>query len=190
MRVQHESCLFKFQVVTQPQSLSGQPKIIVSSQSPQLQQQTQGSQHQQQQQTVRMLTAQMAGKPIILSSSPTGKTVTGNVVLGKQTVGTAAQPGQQQQIVLPGHQLLNIKTLHGLKVISTPAGLKTTGAAVYARVLAQTTVAQGQNQTSVVTVPATQQSALQPSTVQQQSQQIQQLPQQSARNSPFGGGAQ
>lgn len=175
--------------------MTGQPKIIVS--SPQVQQ-SHGTQQQQpqqvaNQQTVRMLTAQLAGKPIILSSSPTGKTVTGNVVLAKQTAGPA-QGGQQQPIILPGgHQLLNIKALHGLKVITAPAGLKATGAAVYARVLAQTTMAQTQNQANVITVqqqsPVTQQQQQQ----QQQSsavQQLQQQQQQNSRNSPFGGGTQ
>lgn len=112
-------------MVTQSQSLSGQPKIIVS--SPQGSTQSQAQQTASQQQAVRMLTAQLAGKPIILSSSPTGKAnLTGNVVL---QAGKQISPGQQQHnqpIILP-NQLLNIKTLQGLKVISTPAGLKTTG---------------------------------------------------------------
>ena len=93
-----------------------------------------------------MVTAQLAGKPIVLASGNKGVGVginqSGNVVLGKQQSGQQ-QGGQQQPIILPS-QLLNIKTLHGLKVIPTPAGLKTTGAAVYARVIAPTTIASTQ----------------------------------------------
>lgn len=135
------------QVVSQGQSSSGnQPKIIVTSQAQQ--QQSQQSQDQSQtsvaqgQQTVRMVTAQLAGKPIVLASGNKGVSMGVNantgVVLGKQ--GPTQGQQLQQPIILPS-QLLNIKTLHGLKVIPTPAGLKTTGAAVYARVIAPTTMA-------------------------------------------------
>ena len=124
------------QVVSQGQGQPGQSKIIVTSQ----QNQSPGAQ------TVRMVTAQLAGKPIVLASGNKGVGVginqSGNVVLGKQQSGQQ-QGGQQQPIILPS-QLLNIKTLHGLKVIPTPAGLKTTGAAVYARVIAPTTIASTQ----------------------------------------------
>ena len=166
-----------FQVVSQAQSSTGQPKIIVSSQSPG----QQGGQSQQAgtQQTVRMVTAQLAGKPIVLASSGGGKSVGvnmaagGNVVLGKQSTAGGQQSGQQP-IILPS-QLLNIKTLHGLKVIPTPAGLKTTGPAVYARVIAPTTLTQT-NQSNVVIQQQQQQQT------QQQQQQMQ-----NARNSPFSG---
>lgn len=73
------------------------------------------------------------------------------------------QSQQQQPIILPS-QLLNIKTLHGLKVIPTPAGLKTTGAAVYARVIAPTTMQSAQSSVT-------------------QSQPLQTQP---PRNSPYG----
>lgn len=167
--------------MTQAQTSTGQPKIIVSSQSPQTQTLSQPqSQTAQQPQTVRMVTAQLAGKPIVLASSGSSKSVgvnvaaSGNVVIGKQTPGTQ-QPGQPQQPIILPSQLLNIKTLHGLKVIPTPAGLKTAGAAVYARVIAPTTMAQTHPSTVVVQQP-------------QQQQQQQQQPQnqiQSSRNSPF-----
>lgn len=164
--------------MTQAQTSTGHPKIVVSPQTQGIpQSQPQSS---QQQQTVRMVTAQLAGKPIVLASNGSNKSVgvnvatTGNVVLGKQTT-SIPQPSQQQQqpIILPS-QLLNIKTLHGLKVIPTPAGLKTTGAAVYARVIAPTNIAQTQPSTMVVQQP-------------QQQQQQQQSQLQSSRNTPFGG---
>lgn len=92
-----------------------------------------------------MVTAQLAGKPIVLASGNknvgVGVNSGGSVVLGKQQ---SSQQTQQQPIILPS-QLLNIKTLHGLKVIPTPAGLKTTGAAVYARVIAPTTITSSQS---------------------------------------------
>ncbi|XP_015109741.1 nuclear factor related to kappa-B-binding protein [Diachasma alloeum] len=120
----------QYQVVSQAQASPGQSKIIASTQ----QAGTAGGQ------TVRMVTAQLAGKPIVLASGNksvgVGISSTGGMVLGKQT--TAPQQGQQP-IILPS-QLLNIKTLHGLKVIQTPTGLKT-GTAVYARVIAPTTIA-------------------------------------------------
>lgn len=126
---------------------------------------TQQSQPQQAQ-TVRMVTAQLAGKPIVLASGNknvgVGVNSSGSVVLGKQQ--SSQQQTQQQPIILPS-QLLNIKTLHGLKVIPTPAGLKTTGAAVYARVIAPTTITSTQ------------------STGNQQQQTIQ--TQQQPRNSPY-----
>lgn len=93
-----------------------------------------------------MVTAQLAGKPIVLASGNknvgVGVSNSGSVVLGKQQ--PSQQQTQQQPIILPS-QLLNIKTLHGLKVIPTPAGLKTTGAAVYARVIAPTTITSSQS---------------------------------------------
>ncbi|XP_015596568.1 nuclear factor related to kappa-B-binding protein isoform X2 [Cephus cinctus] len=153
----------QYQVVSQAQAAPGQSKIIVSSQ--------QQSQQPQQSQTVRMVTAQLAGKPIVLASGNKGMGVgvgvnsTGGVTLGKQQSGQQQQ-AQTQPIILPS-QLLNIKTLHGLKVIPTPAGLKTTGAAVYARVIAPTTMS----------APSTQ------STVSQAQQPLQT---QSPRNSPYG----
>lgn len=126
-------------MVSQAQSSSGQSKIITSTQQ---QQQSQP----QQTQTVRMVTAQLAGKPIVLASGNknvgVGVSSSGSVVLGKQQ-SSQQQQTQQQPIILPS-QLLNIKTLHGLKVIPTPAGLKTTGAAVYARVIAPTTITSSQ----------------------------------------------
>ncbi|XP_076757201.1 nuclear factor related to kappaB binding protein isoform X2 [Xylocopa sonorina] len=126
----------QYQVVSQAQTSSGQSKIIASTQQ----------QQQQQAQTVRMVTAQLAGKPIVLASGNknvgVGVSSGGSVVLGKQQ--TSQQQTQQQPIILPS-QLLNIKTLHGLKVIPTPAGLKTTGAAVYARVIAPTTITSSQS---------------------------------------------
>lgn len=109
----------------------------------------------QQTQTLRMVTAQLAGKPIVLASGNKNvgvavSTSGGNVVLGKQSTSQPQQqqpqqqPQQQQQtqqpIILPS-QLLNIKTLTGLKVIPTPTGLKATSGAVYARVIAPTTIA-------------------------------------------------
>lgn len=129
----------QYQVVSQAQTSSVPPKIIVSNH--QQQQQTQG-------QTVRMVTAQLAGKPIVLASGSKGVGVgagTTGVILGKQS--PQAQSSQQQPIILPS-QLLNIKTLHGLKVIPTAAGLKTTGAAVYARVIAPTTISSTQTTTN------------------------------------------
>ena len=124
----------QYQVVSQAQSSSGQSKIIVS---------TQQQSQPQQTQTVRMVTAQLAGKPIVLASGNknvgVGVSSAGSVILGKQQASQQQQQTQQQPIILPS-QLLNIKTLHGLKVIPTPAGLKTTGAAVYARVIAPTTI--------------------------------------------------
>ncbi|XP_033219071.1 nuclear factor related to kappa-B-binding protein isoform X2 [Belonocnema kinseyi] len=130
----------QYQVVSQAQTSSVPPKIIVSTH--QQQQQTGG-----QQQTVRMVTAQLAGKPIVLASGSKGVGVSGSggVILGKQQ-SQQAQSSQQQPIILPS-QLLNIKTLHGLKVIPTAAGLKT-GAAVYARVLAPTTMSSTQTTTN------------------------------------------
>ncbi|XP_043593392.1 nuclear factor related to kappa-B-binding protein-like isoform X2 [Bombus pyrosoma] len=126
----------QYQVVSQAQTSSGQSKIIAS---------TQQQQQTQQAQTVRMVTAQLAGKPIVLASGNknvgVGVSSGGSVVLGKQQ---SSQQTQQQPIILPS-QLLNIKTLHGLKVIPTPAGLKTTGAAVYARVIAPTTITSSQS---------------------------------------------
>lgn len=94
-----------------------------------------------------MVTAQLAGKPIVLASGSKGVGVSGGtgVILGKQL--PQAQSSQQQPIILPS-QLLNIKTLHGLKVIPTAAGLKTTGAAVYARVIAPTTISSTQTTTN------------------------------------------
>lgn len=136
------------QVVPQAQTSSGQSKIIAVS--------TQHQQSQPQQtQTVRMVTAQLAGKPIVLASGNKNvgvavSTSSGNVVLGKQPTSqqTPQQQQQQQQtqqpIILPS-QLLNIKALHGLKVIPTPSGLKTAGGAVYARVIAPTTIASAQS---------------------------------------------
>lgn len=134
-------------MVPQAQTSPGQSKIIAVS--------TQHQQSQSQQApTVRMVTAQLAGKPIVLASNKNVgvavNTSSGNVVLGKQPVSQQSQqqPQQQQQqaqqpIILPS-QLLNIKTLHGLKVIPTPTGLKTAGSAVYARVIAPTTIASTQ----------------------------------------------
>lgn len=138
-------------MVPQAQASPGQSKIIAVS--------TQHQQSQPQQApTVRMVTAQLAGKPIVLASGNKNvgvavSTSSGNVVLGKQPVSQQPQqqqqqPQQQQQqtqqpIILPS-QLLNIKTLHGLKVIPTPTGLKTAGSAVYARVIAPTTIASTQ----------------------------------------------
>ena len=104
-----------------------------------------------------MVTAQLAGKPIVLASGSKTVGVSGStgVILGKQQ-SQQAQSSQQQPIILPS-QLLNIKTLHGLKVIPTAAGLKTTGAAVYARVIAPTTISSTQTtanqQQSVQTQP-------------------------------------
>lgn len=122
--------------MSQAQTSSVPPKIIVSNHQQQ-QQQTQG-----QAQTVRMVTAQLAGKPIVLASGSKGVGGgTTGVILGKQS--PQAQSSQQQPIILPS-QLLNIKTLHGLKVIPTATGLKTTGAAVYARVIAPTTISSTQ----------------------------------------------
>ncbi|XP_063977217.1 nuclear factor related to kappa-B-binding protein [Diachasmimorpha longicaudata] len=120
----------QYQVVSQAQASPGQSKIIASTQ----QAGTAGGQ------TVRMVTAQLAGKPIVLASGNksvgVGISSTGGMVLGKQS----ATPQQGQQPIILPSQLLNIKTLHGLKVIPTPTGLKT-GAAVYARVIAPTTIA-------------------------------------------------
>lgn len=141
-------------MVPQAQASSGQSKIIVSTQHQQSQ--------AQQAQTVRMVTAQLAGKPIVLASGNKNvgvavSTSGGNVVLGKQSSSQQQQQQQQQQtqqpIILPS-QLLNIKTLHGLKVIPTPTGLKTAGGAVYARVIAPTTIASTQS-------PSNQQQTLQ-----------------------------
>lgn len=107
-----------------------------------------------------MVTAQLAGKPIVLASSNknvgVGVSSSGSVVLGKQQ-SSQQQQTQQQPIILPS-QLLNIKTLHGLKVIPTPAGLKT-GAAVYARVIAPTTITSsaqsvGSQQQTIQTQPS------------------------------------
>ncbi|XP_046488673.1 nuclear factor related to kappa-B-binding protein [Neodiprion pinetum] len=137
----------QYQVVSQA-ATAAQSKVTVSSQQ----------QQQQQPQTVRMVAAQLAGKPIMLASSSKGVSVAGGttgVVLSKQ------QQQQQQPIILPS-QLLNIKTLHGLKVIPAPAGLKT--GAVYARVIAP----------SVQTTTANQQPQQQPQLQQQQQQQQQQ----------------
>lgn len=125
----------------QAQASTSQSKIIAVS--------TQHQQPQPQQaQTVRMVTAQLAGKPIVLASSNKNvgvavSTSGGNVVLGKQPISQQQQQQTQQPIILPS-QLLNIKTLHGLKVIPTPTGLKTAGGAVYARVIAPTTIASTQ----------------------------------------------
>lgn len=125
----------------QAQASTSQSKIIAVS--------TQHQQSQPQQaQTVRMVTAQLAGKPIVLASSNKNvgvavSTSGGNVVLGKQPASQQQQQQAQQPIILPS-QLLNIKTLHGLKVIPTPTGLKTAGGAVYARVIAPTTIASTQ----------------------------------------------
>lgn len=78
----------------------------------------------------------LGGKPILLASGNKNIGVNlntaGGVVLGKQL---NQQQTPQQPIILPS-QLLNLKTLHGLKVVPTPGGLKTTGTALYARVLA------------------------------------------------------
>ena len=142
--------------MSQSQSTTTQQKIIVSTQAPQTlsasltQQQSLQTQSPSTHQ-VRMVAAQLAGKPIVLTSTATsGKTINvatpGSVVLGKQP--TTSHAGQQQPIIIPGgHQLLNLKTLHGLKVITPPAGLKT-GGAVYARVIAPTTI--GQSSPSIV----------------------------------------
>ncbi|XP_066595888.1 nuclear factor related to kappa-B-binding protein isoform X3 [Prorops nasuta] len=144
----------QYQVVSQAQTSTGQPKIIVSTQ-----QQTSQS---PQPQTVRMVTAQLAGKPIVLASGNknvgVGVSGSGSMVLGKQQTSQQQQSAQQhsqtQPIILPS-QLLNIKTLHGLKVIPTPTGLKTTGAAVYARVIAPTTITSTQSAaTQQQTLPA------------------------------------
>lgn len=126
----------------QAQASSSQSKIIAVS--------TQHQQSQPQQaQTVRMVTAQLAGKPIVLASSNKNvgvavSTSGGNVVLGKQPTSQQQQQQQTQQPIILPSQLLNIKTLHGLKVIPTPTGLKTAGGAVYARVIAPTTIASTQ----------------------------------------------
>ncbi|KAL0130422.1 hypothetical protein PUN28_002239 [Cardiocondyla obscurior] len=135
----------QYQVVPQAQASANQSKIIAVT--------TQHQQSQPQQaQTVRMVTAQLAGKPIVLASSnknvgvAVSTTSGGNVVLGKQPVSQQQQQQTQQPIILPS-QLLNIKTLHGLKVIPTPTGLKTAGGAVYARVIAPTTIASAQTAT-------------------------------------------
>lgn len=166
-------------MVPQQQASSGQSKIIVSTQHQQSQ--------SQQAQTVRMVTAQLAGKPIVLASGNKNVGVAvsasgGNVVLGKQPTSSQQQQQQQQQqhqqqqqqpqqqqqtqqpIILPS-QLLNIKTLHGLKVIPTPSGLKAAGGAVYARVITPTTIA----------------STTQPTVNQQQTLQAQ-----SPRNTSYG----
>lgn len=134
----------------QPQASSCQSKIIVSTQHQQSQ--------TQQAQTVRMVTAQLAGKPIVLASGNKNVGVavsasSGNVVLGKQSSSQQQQQQQQTQppIILPS-QLLNIKTLHGLKVIPTPTGLKTTSGAVYARVIAPTTISSTQSPSSQQTL--------------------------------------
>ncbi|KAL6260847.1 hypothetical protein P5V15_008374 [Pogonomyrmex californicus] len=128
----------QYQVVPQAQASSSQSKVIAVS-----------TQHQQSQpqQTVRMVTAQLAGKPIVLASSNKNvgvavSTSGGNVVLGKQP--TSQQQQQTQQPIILPSQLLNIKTLHGLKVIPTPTGLKTAGGTVYARVITPTTIASTQ----------------------------------------------
>lgn len=129
-------------MVPQAQASSSQSKIIAVS--------TQHQQSQPQQaQTVRMVTAQLAGKPIVLASSNKNvgvavSTSGGNVVLGKQPTSQQQQQQQTQQPIILPSQLLNIKTLHGLKVIPTPTGLKTAGGAVYARVIAPTTIASTQ----------------------------------------------
>lgn len=126
----------------QAQASTSQSKIIAVS--------TQHQQPQPQQaQTVRMVTAQLAGKPIVLASSNKNvgvavSTSGGNVVLGKQPASQQQQQQQTQQPIILPSQLLNIKTLHGLKVIPTPTGLKTAGGAVYARVIAPTTIASTQ----------------------------------------------
>lgn len=125
----------------QAQASTSQSKIIAVS--------TQHQQPQQQAQTVRMVTAQLAGKPIVLASSNKNvgvavSTSGGNVVLGKQPASQQQQQQQTQQPIILPSQLLNIKTLHGLKVIPTPTGLKTAGGAVYARVIAPTTIASTQ----------------------------------------------
>ncbi|KAL7299791.1 hypothetical protein TKK_0007536 [Trichogramma kaykai] len=164
----------QYQVVSQAQSQQQQQKIIVSSQSAQALSQAQAQLQSSQQ--VRMVTAQLAGKPIVLTSGPgAGKTVnvsaSGNVVIGKQA--NTSQAGQQQPIILPGHQLLNLKTLHGLKVISPPTGLKTASGAVYARVIAPSSLAQA-GQSNVVIQSA-------------QAQQIDGQAVQNSRNSTFGG---
>lgn len=128
------------QVVPQAQASSSQSKIIAVS--------TQHQSQPQQAQTVRMVTAQLAGKPIVLASSNKNVGVavstSGNVVLGKQPTSQQQQQQQTQQPIILPSQLLNIKTLHGLKVIPTPTGLKTAGGAVYARVIAPTTIASTQ----------------------------------------------
>ncbi|CAB0028352.1 unnamed protein product [Trichogramma brassicae] len=164
----------QYQVVSQAQSQQQQQKIIVSSQSAQALSQAQAQLQSSQQ--VRMVTAQLAGKPIVLTSGPgAGKTVnvsaSGNVVIGKQA--NTSQAGQQQPIILPGHQLLNLKTLHGLKVISPPTGLKTASGAVYARVIAPSSIAQA-GQSNVVIQSA-------------QAQQSDGQAVQNSRNSTFGG---
>lgn len=128
-------------MVPQTQASSSQSKIITVS--------TQHQQSQPQQaQTVRMVTAQLAGKPIVLASNKNVgvavSTSSGNVVLGKQPASQQQQQQQTQQPIILPSQLLNIKTLHGLKVIPTPTGLKTAGGAVYARVIAPTTIASTQ----------------------------------------------
>ncbi|KAG5323494.1 NFRKB protein, partial [Pseudoatta argentina] len=132
----------QYQVVPQAQASSSQSKIIAVS-----------TQHQQSQpqpaQTVRMVTAQLAGKPIVLASSNKNvgvavSTSGGNVILGKQPTSQQQHQQQTQQPIILPSQLLNIKTLHGLKVIPTPTGLKTAGGAVYARVIAPTTIASTQ----------------------------------------------
>ncbi|XP_050452746.1 nuclear factor related to kappa-B-binding protein-like isoform X1 [Cataglyphis hispanica] len=134
----------QYQVVSQAQASSSPSKIITVTQHQQSQ--------PQQPQTLRMVTAQLAGKPIVLASGNKNvgvavSTSGGNVVLGKQSTSQPQQQQQQQQtqqpIILPS-QLLNIKTLHGLKVIPTPTGLKATSGAVYARVIAPTTIASTQ----------------------------------------------
>lgn len=175
-------------MVSQAQSASSQPKIIVSTQNQQSG--TSAGVSGQHQQTVRMVTAQLAGKPIVLTSSG-GKTVgvnvatAGNVVLGKQTAGSSNQANQQSIIL--NSQLLNIKTLHGLKVIPTPAGLKT-GGAVYARVITPSAI----NQTNVTSQQQAQQQQQQTSQQQQNNQQQQQQTNQQhnnnmQNNSPFSG---
>lgn len=127
-------------------------------------------------QTVRMVTAQLGGKPIVLSSGNksvgVGINQSGGMVLAKQqSVNQQTTGGQQQPIILPSHQLLNIKTIHGLKVIPTATGLKT-GTAVYARVVAPTSI-------------ATTQSTSSSTTNQQQSQQnVQNQPSKSTFNTP------
>ncbi|KAJ8683468.1 hypothetical protein QAD02_019260 [Eretmocerus hayati] len=201
----------QYQVVTQAQTSATQPKIIVST-SAQAQQQQLTVQPQQrttaqQQQAVRMVTAQLAGKPIVLTntggapSTPSNKpTITSNVVIQSakhpSTILHNQQQTQQQiqqiqhqgqSIILPS-QLLNIKTLHGLKVIPTAAGLKTTGTAVYARVLAPTSVAQGQTPGVVVQQQhQTQTQTIQLDTNSQHQNFTAQHQQHNARGSPFGG---
>lgn len=144
------------QLVPQPQASSGQSKMIASTQHQQSQ--------LQQAQTVRMVATQITGKPIVLASGNKNvgvavSTSGGNVVLGKQPSSQQQQQQQQPQsqtqqpIILPS-QLLNIKTLHGLKVIPTATGLKTAGGTVYARVIAPTTIASTQS-------PSNQQQTLQ-----------------------------